>query len=158
MASVVSSQKFLGKVAALSYDHDPGTTNALMVSPDGGTTKRSVDMSGYDGFALAVFNSVSTSSSGPTKIEIVAAEDSAMSSNLTVIKDSGTLASTHVGDTMFLECTAAEIQALGAPTGLALRYVAGRITCSNAGDECVATYIRHTPVFAGLDLTANYIQ
>jgi hypothetical protein len=154
MASSVTTQKFFSKVSQASYDHDPGATTAVITSPDGGTTKRSVDMANYEGFAVIAMTSVSASSSGITKLEIVAAEDSAMSTNLTVVKDSGTVAADAVGDCVVAECTVAEIKSLGS----ALRYVAARLTCSNSGDEAVVTYTRHSPRFAYRDLTANQIS
>ncbi|HWH75831.1 MAG TPA: hypothetical protein VNT76_00615, partial [Candidatus Binatus sp.] len=58
------------------YDHDPGGTGAVVVSGDGGTTKNYLAMAGYENFFIEVMNSVSASASGPTLVEIVAAESS----------------------------------------------------------------------------------
>lgn len=154
MASAVTTQKLFGRNSITMYDHDPGGTSATICSPDGGTTKRVADLTNYENFAAIAMTSVSASSSGITKLEIVAADDSAMSTNLTVVKDSGTVAADAVGDIVVAECTAAEVRSLGT----SLRYVAARLTCSNSGDEAVVTYLLANPRFAYQDLTANQIS
>ena len=39
MASALDSQKIGSRLLAVSYDHDPGATTAVVTSADGGTTK-----------------------------------------------------------------------------------------------------------------------
>lgn len=156
MATAVTSNKIAGRMALKLYDHDPGSTAARIVSGDGGTTKNYLDMSQYENFGLLVMNSVSTSASGPTLVEIIAAEDST-GTNATAILTSGTVASVTVGDNVFLECTAAQIKEVGAAAGYNLRYVTGRITCSNSGDECVVLMGRFNPKHPASGLTANNI-
>lgn len=152
MASALSISKFFANAMVQMWDHDPGATTAVICSPDGGTTKRIVDLRDYEGFAVIVMTSV-LGGSGVTKVEIVASEDSAGATNLTVVKDSGTVAADAVGDFVALECTAEELAQLDPD----LRYVAARITCQHAGDEAVVTYIRHKPRFATSGLTATTI-
>ncbi len=155
MASAVTTQRFFDRHSIKAFDHDPNASTAIVVSGDGGTTKNYLDMRGYETFALDVMNSVSTSSSGPTLVEILAADDTT-GTNATVITTSGTVASVTVGDNILVECTAAQIAEVSAAGGFALRYVTGRITCSNSGDECVVNMIRSGgPAF--LNQSANNI-
>lgn len=157
MATAVTSQKFASNNAVLSYDHDPGATTAIITSPDGGTTKRVVAMTNYEVFAVGAMTSVSASSSGITKVEIVGCTDSS-GSNPTVVVDSGTVAADAVGDFVYVECTAAQVKEVGDAASLTLTHVAARLTCSNAGDEAVVTYIRHMPRFPQLNLSTNVIS
>lgn len=157
MASAVTSQKLGSIMAVQSYDHDPGATTAIITSPDGGTTKRVVAMRDYAAFAVECMTSVSASSSGATLVDIVGCTDSA-GSNPTVVVSSGTVAADAVGDTVWVECTDAQVKEVGAAASLTLTHVAARITCSNAGDECVVTYIRALPKRSYNALTANNIS
>lgn len=124
-----------------------------MTSPDGGTTDRSVDMRDHSDFAVLVFTTV-LGGNGPTKVEIVAADDAAISTNVVVIKDSGTIAPDAFADWVIETCTAAEVAQEGADNGSDARYVAGRITCNNSGDEAVVVYFA-IPNRPRLDLTAQ---
>lgn len=155
MPSPQASQKFLSRHFVRSYDHDPGATTAVLVSPDGGTTIRYLDMKEYHEFVCSAMSSTLTGA-GITKLEIVASATTAFSS-VVVIKDSGTVVGDAVGDNIVLSCSAEEIAQEGADAGVALRYVAGRVTCANAADEAVVTYIG-VGARAFLDQTANYIQ
>lgn len=157
MASAVTVQKVFSNAKLRSYDHDPGGTGAVVVSGDGGTTKNYLDMSGYENFAVVAMTSVSTSSSGPTLVEILAATDTA-GTNAQVIVSSGTVASTHVGDNVCVECSADQVREVGAAAGYNLQYVTGRITCSNAGDECVVMMGLFNPKAPAQNLTSNLIQ
>lgn len=156
MATAVTTVDLFANAAILSYDHDPGGTSATITSPDGGTTKRVVAIADYQGFAVTSMTSVSASSSGVTKLEIVGCTDSS-GSNPTVVTDSGTVAADAVGDFVAVECTAAQVKEVGDTAGLTLTHIAGRLTCSNAGDEAVVTYIRHKPKYPASGLTANVI-
>lgn len=151
MASAVSVNKFLSDNFIDSRHHDPGVDTALICSPDGGTTKRVLDLSLFEWFVVGAH--IQAGTGGITKVEIVAAEDSAMSVGLTVIKDSGTLDLDAEDDRIYLECSAAEVAQLGEAAGLNLRYVAARITCADTGDEAIVTYIGHKPRFAYSGLT-----
>lgn len=120
MASAVTTDKIFGRVSLRLYDHDPGASTAVVVSGDGGTTKNYLDMTGYNDFCAVVMTSVSTSSSGPTLVDIIAAEDTA-GTNATVVVSSGTVASTHVGDNVCVECTAAQIREVAVTAGYNLQ-------------------------------------
>lgn len=139
MASAVASQHIRSGFLFQVWDHDPGGTSALVVSPDGGTTDRYVDMRDHTHFAVIAIQTVIGSSSGITKLEIVAATDTA-GTDLTVIKDSGTVDADALCDWLMEECTESEVAQAATAAGKDLRYVAGRITQSNAGDEAIAVY------------------
>jgi hypothetical protein len=156
MATSVTSQRIASVMALKLYDHDPGATSAKVVSGDGGTTKNYLPIGLYELFGLLVMNSVSTSASGPTLVEIIAAEDSS-GTNATAVLTSGTIASVTVGDNVWLEVTAAQIKEVGAAGGFNFTHVTGRITCSNAGDECVVLMGRFQPKFPQSALTASAI-
>ena len=98
MAATSSAAKLFTEAAIVTYDHDPGTTAALITSPDGGTTKRYVDMADYAGFAGVVMATIATG--GPTLVDIVGAEDAA-GTNVTTIVSSGAVVADAVGDGVF---------------------------------------------------------
>lgn len=150
MASAISTEKFASGTQIDFHDHDPGSTNATLLSADGGTTKVPFDMTDYGGIAFAA---IYTTGTDITKLEIVAAEDEALTSNLTVVKDSGTVAADALGDFVYLECTAEEIKQLGSD----LRYASARITMQTGTDECIVQSIRFNPRFAQSGLTATTI-
>ena len=155
MASAQASMKLFANAKIEMWDHDPGGTAAAVVTPDAGTTVRYVDMRDYNGFAVVAMATV-LGGANMTLLEIVAADDAA-GTNVTIVKTSGVLAADAVGDFACEECTAEEIAQLSEAAGYSLRYVAGRITCANAGDELVVTYIRHQPKFPASGLTADTI-
>jgi hypothetical protein len=136
------------------WDHDPDTASAIMVTPDGGTTDRIVDLKGYGRLVVAAMSSTLTGA-GITKLEIVASDSADMSTNLTVVKDSGTVAADAVGDWVVQECTAEELAQLSSDGGISpgLRYAAGRLTVANSADEAVVVYVRCEAVFSYLNLT-----
>jgi hypothetical protein len=154
MASSVATQHIRSRMKIGMFDHDPGSTSAGKVtSADGGTTEQWWDMRDLVKFAVAAACSVSTSSSGITKLEIVAAPTPASTdTDIQVIKDSGTIAATATGKWAIEECSAEEIAQIAEAEGVALRYVAARITVSNSGDEAVVVYIGE-PVNPAKDLT-----
>lgn len=156
MATAVTASKIFANCSLKLYDHDPGASSAVVVSGDGGTTKNYLAMRDYENFAVVVMNSVSTSSSGPTLVEIIAAE-SATGTNATAVVTSGTVASVTVGDNIVVECTAAQIKEVGVAAGYNFTHVTARITCSNSGDECVVLMGRFNSKFPASGLTANSI-
>jgi len=151
MASDIATQHLFANQKLKLYDHDPGATTAIIVSPDGGTTLRVADMSLFSRFACGAMVTV-PATGALTKLEIVAAEAATMASPV-VVKDSGTIAADAVEDQAWLECTSEEIAHLGSVNDKALRYVAGRLTMSNAGGECVVFYELTGGRFAYKDLT-----
>ena len=110
-------------------------------------------MRDHSDFAVIAIQTVIASSSGITQLEIVAADDTA-GTNATVIKDSGTVDADLLADWLIETCTAAEVAQESSDGGFNLRYVAGRITQSNNGDEAIAVYFT-VPNRPQLDLTAQ---
>lgn len=139
MASNVAEQHIRSRYLFQVWDHDPDTASAIVVTPDAGTTDRYVDGRDLERFAVIAIQTVIGSSSGITKLEIVAASDQA-GTDLTVIKDSGTVDADALCDWLIEECSMDEVRHAGDAAGVALRYVAGRITQSNSGDEAVVVY------------------
>jgi len=153
MASAISTEKLFSKMKVEMFDHDPGATSATLCT--GAGTNGYVDLKDYGNFAVLAMSSTLTGA-GITKLEIVAADDTS-GTNLTVVKDSGTVAADAVGDYVVEECTAEEIAQLSAAGGYSLRYVGARLTVADAADEAFVTYIRAMPRFPQTGLTADTI-
>lgn len=149
MASALASQHIRSNFLFQVWDHDSGVTTAAVVTD--GTTSRYVDGKDLTHFGVIAIQTVIGSSSGITKLEIIAAEDTS-GTNATVIKDSGTVDADALCDWLMEECSMAEVAQLSTAAGLNLRYMAGRITQSNAGDEAVAVYFG-VPIRAYKDRT-----
>ena len=137
MASPTSTDKIRSNFLFQVWDHDPNATSAILVSPDGGTTIRYVDMRDYCDFAVIVAPTVV--GGDMTKLEIVASATTAFTA-VTVIKDSGALTADAIGDWVIQSCTAAEVAQEGSDAGVELRYVAGRLTHATSTDESLVTY------------------
>ena len=152
MPSIQASSKLFDDVSVTGYFHVPGGTGAVICSPDGGTTKKSVDMRDYSVLSVVCIASVLVGV-GVNLLEIVAAEDAAMATNLTVIKSS-VITANVLGGKCGIECTDEEISGIGSPLGYKLRYAAARLTVANAGDKVAVTYIRSLPRFAYLGQTS----
>lgn len=153
MASVQSSEKWGSRNAMTLYDHDPGGTSATIVSPDGGTTKRFVDMRDYGGLTVVAMPTVITG--GVSTVAIVAAEDTSGTNQQTIVTVGGALDADALGDYIVAECTAEQIAAVGEAAGYDLRYASALITCSNAADECLVQFIRWDAERATTGLTPS---
>jgi hypothetical protein len=140
MASAVATQHLKSRMLIQVWDHDPNTASAIVTTPDGGTTDRYVDMRDYSHFAAIAIQTVIGSSSGITKLEIIAASDTA-GTDLVVIKDSGTVDADALADWLVEECSAEEVAFAADAAGTDLRYVAARVTQSNSGDEAIVVYL-----------------
>src|SRR5512145_2789656 len=119
MASDIATQHLFSNQNLRLYDHDPGATTAIIVSPDGGTTLRTADMSLFSRFACGAMVTV-PATGALTKLEIVAAEAATMSSPV-VVKASGTIVADAVEDQAWRECTSEEVAHLGSVNDKALR-------------------------------------
>lgn len=140
MATVQSREHWGSRNAYAVYDHDPGTTDATLVSPDGGTTKRFVDMRDYEEFV--VIANVTIGTGGVTTVAIVAAEDTSGTGQTTIVTVGGALDADALGDFIKAECSAEQIAAAGAAAGYNLRYASALITCGNSADEALVSFIR----------------
>lgn len=156
MASPQGINKLFANNSYRLYDHDPGASTAVVVSPDGGTTKRVADMALFSHFAVVAMSSTLTGA-GITKLEIIASESSDMA-NPVVIRDSGVVAADAVGDYVGLECSAEQLAQEGTDSGKHLRYAAGRLTLANAADEAVVLYVLSGARFPADGLFANFIS
>ena len=157
MASAVTSEKIGSKVWMKSYDHDPGSTSPIIVTPDGGTTKRYTEMDAGLFGVMLMQTVVAGGGTGTTLVDIVAAEDAA-GTNVTTVVSSGAVQADAVGDIVFVECTAAQVKEVGDAAGFRFTHVGARITSNNAGDEAVVTYLKMEPRFAYSGLTATAIS
>lgn len=152
----VTTQRLGSRLFVKSYDHDPGTTNACLASPDGGTTPWYLDMSLF-GCAAVMYKPSIIGGTGVTLVRVFASEDTAGATNATLVKTSGTVAGDSLNDTVFLEWTAEEIAQLGAASGLSLRYITVEITHGTNTDEGVLTFIGAEPRFPRDALSATAI-
>lgn len=139
MASQNATQHIRSGYLFQVWDHDPDTASAIVVTPDGGTTDRYVDGNTIERFAVICISTIFGGASGVTKLEIVAASDTA-GTDLAVIKDSGTVDADALADWLIEECSMEEVAQIATDNGTNLRYVAGRVTCSNSGDEAIVVY------------------
>jgi len=141
-----------------AFDHDPNATTAIVTSPDGGTTKRAVDLRDFECFAVIVKPTI-VAAGGLTKVEIVANTASDFTGTTVVIKDSGTVAADALDDYVVQECSAAEVKQEGNDQvpAVDLRYVAARMTMATATDEASVVYIRSKPRYPQNALTATNI-
>jgi hypothetical protein len=143
MASAVATDKLACNFLIKNYDHDPETTNAKVISADGGTTEIWFDLRDYDHVGFLVHAGALTGA-GPTKLEIVASDsEDETDGSVTVVKDSGTIALNTLPEGAFEECSAEEVAQLAGSTGYDLRYVTARITCANAADEAQVIVVAH---------------
>lgn len=153
MASAVTVQKIGSTSAIKTYFNVPGATTATVVTDNGGSAVY-LDMSQFENVAVDVMNAVSGSSSGPSLVDIVGADDSS-GTNVTTIVSSGAIspAITTVGKNVFVECSAEQIKEVSAASGFTFRYVGCRITTSNSGDKHSVTFIRTNSKSPQLNLT-----
>lgn len=136
MASPQGYDKLFTNAKIEMFDVDADYTTAAVV------TATAMDMRDYEGYACLVMASTLTGS-GITLVEIVAGSDSGVTADIISIKSSGAVVGDAVGDYVVLECSASEIAQEAADNGSTARYAAVRLTMDNAGDEAVATIIRH---------------
>jgi hypothetical protein len=134
MPSAVSVNKMKSRVLHKLYDHDPSTATSI-VTPDGGTTLRTVDFSEMASLEVQGFSTNATF----TEIEIIASAQSDMSSP-EIIATTGTVTATNDAPAR-VECTAAQVAEVSGTSGKKLRYVAGRITANVATAEGPVTYV-----------------
>jgi len=150
MATAISTMKLLGDHDFIAYDHDPGATTAIITSPDGGTTKRVMLLTGLSGFGCIVKPTI-VGGAGISLVEIIAADDAAMSVNVVQVKSSGAIVHDSLDDHTILECSAEEISTLS-QTAL---YAAVRITMATNTDEASVVYIGISPRFRYSGLSAS---
>jgi hypothetical protein len=140
MASAVSTETIRSEWRLEGCDHDPGGTSATLVSADGGTTLKYLDLRDYDKVGVLCVSTIFGDSTDVTLLEIIASDTVAFT-NKVVVKTSGTIALSAIPDQAWLECSAEEVQHLA--TTYDLRYVTARVTCGHAGHEAVVVLMGH---------------
>ena len=153
MASAQAPQCIHANQYIRMYEHDPDGTSATLVT---GAATPGIDMSLYSHISISGMTTVSASSSGISKVEIIAADDAALTTNVVVVEEASATADA-VGDTIVVEATAEQIGKLADDNGYDTRYAGARLTCSNSGDEAAVTYVALAER-PQLDLTANVIS
>lgn len=162
MASALSPMNLLARFLHKHFVHDPGSTSAVLASPDGGTTKYYLDMARIHRALIAVAPSI-VGGNGVTLVRVFASEDAAGVVNPTLVRTSGAIqldnldgSSNSGGDCYRTEVTAQELAQLGAASGLSLRYLTIEITCASAGDEVtVDIFAEGQDVFSGQSATVQ---
>jgi hypothetical protein len=153
MPVTTAAEKIGSKIFLKSYDHDPGAATAVITSPDGGTTLRTLDMKDYEAFGVMARPTI-VGGTGLVKLEIIASAVVAMTTE-TVIKDSGAVAGDSLNDVVWLECTSEEVAQAATDAGVNLRYVAARLTMGTNTDEANVSYVGFpTRRIPGLTVTA----
>lgn len=155
MASALVAQKFFSRNLVATYDHDPGAVTAVVTSPDGGTTQRWLPMRDFESFAVMAMTTVSASSSGVTKLEIVGASDAAGTDIAVIVAT--TANATAVGKWLVAECIAAQVKQIADAAGKVFTHVGARLTCSNSGDEAAVTYMMTFGKWSHLNMTTNNV-
>lgn len=139
MASAITPDVIGSRFLTKTYDHDPGTTNACLASPDGGTTPWYWDMRDYNAIRFIVAPRI-VGGNGITLVRWFTSTDTLGATSATLIGTSGTIQlddiSTAGGDQYQFEVTADQIREVDT-TGVGLRYVTIEITTSTNTDEAV---------------------
>ena len=138
MASPQGSNRFFSDFFVDTRIHNPTTATTAQVLTDA-TSLFYLDGSLYSHFAFAV--AYVSGSGGIIQVELVAADDVAFATNVTVIKDSGAIDLDAADDRYLTECSAEEIAQESADAGATLRYVSVRLDCGHADDIALVTMI-----------------
>jgi hypothetical protein len=152
----LTTQRIGAALFLKSYDHDPGATTAVLLSPDGGTTPVAIDMKNYGAIGALVRPTI-VGGSGITLVRLMAYSNEACTADGTAIKTSGTVAADALADNVWLEATAEEIAQIADAAGVSLRYLSVEITTSTNTDEANVTILGFQPRFPRDGLTATAI-
>lgn len=138
MASTIASDCLSSTLTVTHYDFDPGGTDPVDVGW--------VDMRDYDSILITFFRTIGTGAVDTFKIIANSASDGG-GTDVEVKAHAVTSEPDAVGDYIFLECTAADLQSVGDD----LRYVSASVEFATGTDEGVVTYIRRAKrQYAGL--------
>ena len=128
----------------------PGVTTATNVG--------FVDMADYGCLVASYYKTVG--STAVTAISVVASADSSGTDAVTVATLSLDSNPDAVGDYVFVEVAAEEVQQAGAeadPAQTDLRYVSLQVTAGDAGEEALVGYILAEPRYAENGLTSDVV-
>ncbi len=164
MASAVTTQHVFAEEKHDLVLHNSGQTNAQVLTPDTTTTRKWYDMSGYEFISFDVLTVISGSTSGPTLCDIVAADDTSGTNTVVVVSHTVVSAanaangSKAIGDSIFVEASAAQIREVVAAAGnTGGRYASLRITSTNTTDVQAVTIVRSRPKSPQSNLTADVV-
>lgn len=149
MATVQAGERIASRNKIKMYDHDPNTTAATAVAW--------VDMRDYGAFGVMAMASALTGA-GVTAFSIQASAAPEGTNPVTIRSHAVGSAPDAVGDQLFLEVSAEEVNAVGKLAGKDLRYVSAVLTMANSADENVVTYFLSDPRFASSGLTADVVS
>jgi hypothetical protein len=143
MASAVDTNKLRARLAVHNYFHDVADATVA-------TKIAWVDLGVFENFLALV-----TVTSGAVVTFKIFAATSAAGAGAVVVKEHATPTTADAaGDSLVLECSAAELPALGDD----LRYVGVELDMNGANDLAVVTYVRANPRHASGSLTADAIS
>lgn len=129
---MADKSKLTSALNITQYDFDPDATSAVDVAW--------VDMKDFESFLVSFFRTVGTSA---LTFKILANTAANGSGTDVVVKTvTPAAAPDAVGDYVFAEVTASEVQAAAAAAGIKnVRYVSANLTVATGTDEGVVTYV-----------------
>jgi hypothetical protein len=146
-ATALGAHSLLFDFGMKHFIHDPGTTNACLASPDGGTTPYYLDMKGVMKAVIGVAPTI-VGGTGITLVRIFASSDIAGAVNATLVKTSGAIQLDNLdgsanggGDIWRAEVHGQQLRELDPDGALGLRYLTVEITTSTNTDEAVVTFL-----------------
>jgi hypothetical protein len=143
MASAVDSNTLRSRLAQRTYIHDPADATVA-------TAIAWVPISTYERFLATV----TVIAGSIVTFRILAATDGSGSNPVEVKAHATPTSADAAGDTLVLECSAAELPALGDD----LTHVSAEVDMGSAANTAAVTYTRGTPRFASSGLTADVIS
>ncbi len=144
MASSLSVNKILSSMKITQYDFDPDAATA--------TAAGWVAMKNFGQLAVSFFRTVGT---GDITLTINGATDASGSNSTIIVTKTLTYQPDAVGNYVFLECLAEQINSVGKAAGYDFTHASAVITFETGTDEGVVTYIQGAPRFAYDGLTAD---
>lgn len=150
MPATASNEHLLANNAIRLYDFDPGGTDPVDVAW--------VDMRDYKYFLIAFFRTIGTGALDTFSILANSASDGS-GTDVTVKAHAVASEPNAVGDQIFLEVSAEQINEVGVAAGVAdLRYVSASVEFATGTDEGVVLYMRSQARFPQTGLTADIIS
>lgn len=147
---MVDSLKLTANVAQFAYDFDPDETDATDIAWK--------DMRDFKSFLVCFFRTVGTGDLDTFEILANAASDGS-GTDVTIKTHALTDQPNAVGDYVFLECTASDLQSANVSTVTGtLRYVTASLEVATTTDEGVVVYTFGNPGFANKGLTTQYVS
>ncbi len=149
MATVQAGEHIGSRNKIKMYDFDPNTTAATPVAW--------VDMRDYEHFGVMAMASALTGN-GVTAFAIQASAVPEGTNPVTIRSHALASEPDAVGDQLWLEVSAQEVNSVGVLAGKDLRYVSAVLTLANSADENVVTYVLSNPRFAQSGLTGDVVS